>query len=311
VSFTVTASFSPATDGGALDLKVITGAKTLSTLTPSITAVTFTTTTITATIASTTGMYVGMPITIAGITGFSTNNPNGSYTISAVTSTTQFQYVASLAPTGTYSSGGIVTYVSFAAAVIATHNATNVGTPITPAFSHSLLVWGLVNDDNTGTYSALASNTLYNSGTDSGNKVQWADGYYSGTVTAGTAATVGATSSVSSGWENVYAAAEIPSASTSTPVASVPSGFSYLDYTASSTDASLTSASISPPGGSLLLAIATVDASSDPTVTMTDTAGLVWSPLVTEAYAPYEATVSIFAAQLYPTSTFMPFFANL
>lgn len=72
------------------------------------TAVTFVSTTITVTVAATGGMAAGQPITVAGITGFTTNNPNGNFTVASVVSTTQFTYVANSAPTGSYSSGGTI-----------------------------------------------------------------------------------------------------------------------------------------------------------------------------------------------------------
>lgn len=74
-----------------------------------ITAVTNSTVTVTATIASTAGLNVGQSITITGITGFATNNPNGVYSVTSVPNATTFTYVVAAAPTGSYSSGGTLT----------------------------------------------------------------------------------------------------------------------------------------------------------------------------------------------------------
>lgn len=73
-----------------------------------ITNVTFSSTTITATVSSTANMGAGQPIQVTGITGFTTNNPNGNFTVASVASSTTFTYTANLAPTGTYASGGNV-----------------------------------------------------------------------------------------------------------------------------------------------------------------------------------------------------------
>lgn len=80
-----------------------------------VTGATNTGTTVTLTVASTSysfgaatqSIQVGQTIQVAGITGFTTNNPNGTFVVTAVTPTT-VSYVATAAPTGSYSSGGTV-----------------------------------------------------------------------------------------------------------------------------------------------------------------------------------------------------------
>lgn len=74
-----------------------------------ISAVTHVGTTITATVASTSGMRAGQGITVAGIIGFTTNNPNGSWKIATVPDSTHITFLAAAAPTGSYGSGGVVT----------------------------------------------------------------------------------------------------------------------------------------------------------------------------------------------------------
>lgn len=72
----------------------------------SITGVTNVGTTITATVASTTGLTTGEGINVSGVTGFTTNNPNGQFNVASIPSGTTFTYVVTNAPTGSYTSGG-------------------------------------------------------------------------------------------------------------------------------------------------------------------------------------------------------------
>lgn len=91
-----------------------------------VSAVTFVTTTVTVTVSSTANMAAGQPVSISGITGFSSNNPNGDYTVASIASGTTFTYVVGAAPVGTYTSGGTV--VSNAARVLV-KNETSTNTP--------------------------------------------------------------------------------------------------------------------------------------------------------------------------------------
>lgn len=75
-----------------------------------ITAVANAGATVTATIDSTVGMFVGQLVTIAGIAGFTTNNPNGLVTVASIVDATHFTYVVLAAPTGVYGSGGTATF---------------------------------------------------------------------------------------------------------------------------------------------------------------------------------------------------------
>jgi hypothetical protein len=79
-----------------------------------ITAMTNVGTTVTATVASS-PLYVGQQIVVAGVAGFTTNNPNGTWTVASITggipgAATQFTFVVTAAPTGAYTaSSGTVT----------------------------------------------------------------------------------------------------------------------------------------------------------------------------------------------------------
>ena len=97
----------------------ITDAEIISNNSPTTLAVTGCTnsgTTVTVTVGATTysaesgeteTLIVGQTVTVAGITGFTTNNPNGTWTLTAVTATT-LAFVVTNAPTGSYGSGGTV-----------------------------------------------------------------------------------------------------------------------------------------------------------------------------------------------------------
>src|SRR5437660_289611 len=66
-------------------------------------------TTVTAAVASSAALSPGQVINVSGITGFTTNNPNGNgLSVASVPDGTHFTYVVPLAPTGAYASGGSV-----------------------------------------------------------------------------------------------------------------------------------------------------------------------------------------------------------
>jgi hypothetical protein len=67
-----------------------------------ITACTNSGTTVTATVGANAGLTVGQTITVTGCAGFTTNNPNGTWTVASLIGTTQLTFVAALAPTGSY-----------------------------------------------------------------------------------------------------------------------------------------------------------------------------------------------------------------
>jgi hypothetical protein len=64
---------------------------------------------VTVTITAANNLVAGQTVSITSITGFTTNNPNGTWTVlSSGLSATAFQVTVSTAPTGTYTSGGNV-----------------------------------------------------------------------------------------------------------------------------------------------------------------------------------------------------------
>ena len=148
-----------------------------------ISNVTFSGTTITLTLADTGGLAVGSTILMAGITGFTTNNPNGTRTIASIPDSTHLTYVVPSAPTGTYGSGGTVlggsmtasncTYIGYSAGL---NNQRGQGNT---AIGANALITADVGGANTASgYSAL------NKQTTAANNV--ANGYQAGfSVTTG------------------------------------------------------------------------------------------------------------------------------
>jgi hypothetical protein len=63
---------------------------------------------VTFTTGSTVQLTQGQAITITGVTGFSANNPNGTFIVNTIPSATTFTVIPALAPTGTYTSGGTI-----------------------------------------------------------------------------------------------------------------------------------------------------------------------------------------------------------
>lgn len=96
-------------------------------LSTTVTACTAVSTTVTFTVASgNANMAVGESVNISGVTGFTTNNPNGDWTVATLVATTGFTVVVGAAPTGTYSSGGTV---SANAARVLIKNETSTNAP--------------------------------------------------------------------------------------------------------------------------------------------------------------------------------------
>lgn len=147
---------------------------------------------------------------------------------------------------------------------------------ISPAGTSSLIVYAL-SVDGVAVPAAAASNTYY--GTSDNTTFTWgsAHGHYSGTVTAGTPVTAGAGSAA--GDHSNWAIYEILATGGSTPAldASTPT------YAAGSdTATAATTASFTPPPGSVLVAMIIAGGTATGTgitMTVTDTAssGLVWT----------------------------------
>jgi hypothetical protein len=165
---------------------------------------------------------------------------------------------------------------------------------VTPSVSGSFIYWVIISSYGSN-FTAAANNTLYNQVYDSGPGNQMAAGYYSGTVTSGTPVTVGVTEST--GTLTAIAAYELPLAGWAVDASSP----AVVTSPQSSAQTSLTTASFTPPGGSVLIAAMagqnansaaaiTFGGSSSPSLTWTQrkiaSTGSLWSNAVI-----YTATV--------------------
>jgi hypothetical protein len=119
----------------------------------------------------------------------------------------------------------------------------------------------------TGQFSAAPSNTLVDNNT---HHDAFADGYYSGTVTAGTADTLGATAPTAD--RKDWASYEVRPSGASTPAidASTPA-------VVTSSSNVVTTASFTPPHGAVLVALATTNIWSSTAPTVSDSSGLTWT----------------------------------
>ena len=139
---------------------------------------------------------------------------------------------------------------------------------LTPNGSHSLPVY-VIYDQTAGTsgqYTAKPSNTLAD------NSIQhdaFADGYYNGTVTGGTAVTLG--SSTPTTTKQMWASYEVPASGAASPAldASTPA------VVKSGSVNTVTTASFTPPDGSVLVAVASGNNATS--LTVTDQNGLAWT----------------------------------
>jgi hypothetical protein len=120
---------------------------------------------------------------------------------------------------------------------------------LTPNFSNSFIAWSNNNAGSSGAFTSLANNTILDNIATTGGE-RMATGYYSGTVTSGTAVTAGATGASTPTTTSVY---EVPPSGGSTPVIDASSP-AVVDETSGS--AALTTASFSPPAA-VLVAIVT------------------------------------------------------
>ncbi len=147
---------------------------------------------------------------------------------------------------------------------------------ITPSFSNSLLVWAVAYNNGTGAFGGAAANNSFdqNVGPDAFDGA--GSGHFTGTVTAGTGALVGSNDTGTNG--GAFAAYEIKAASGSTPSidGSSPAGVTL----AVNTGQSATTASFSPPPGSVLVALVagvSNNFSGVDTWTVSDSSGLTWT----------------------------------
>lgn len=151
------------------------------------------------------------------------------------------------------------------------------GTPdasLTPSGSNSLFCFGLEFTGSGGTFTLDASNTAWNNASDTVNGARWGNGFYSGTVTAGTPVTVGASAPTSS----VFAGYEVLASGSSTPAVDASSPSVVSATGTGSAAAGVTTSTIAPPEGAVLVAMTSIYASTGaPSVSVSDSIGLTWT----------------------------------
>jgi hypothetical protein len=159
---------------------------------------------------------------------------------------------------------------------------------ITPNFSSSLIVWSVNDRFSSSSMSAATNNTLLDNLAITGGQRQ-GSGYYSGTVTSGSAVTAGATTPDGSTacTQSVY---EVPASGGSTPAIDGSSPAAVSTLTGS---AALTTASFTPPGGAVVVAIVT-GAGFPSAWTVTDSSSMTWTKRVdnTDGQQVWTATTS-------------------
>jgi len=140
---------------------------------------------------------------------------------------------------------------------------------LTPNFSNSLLLFVIYDETggSSGECTAASSNTLVDN-TKQHDAV--CDGYYSGTVTASTPVTLGASAPTAD--RKDWASYEVRPSGGSTPSrdASAPA----IVTSASNT---VTTASFTPPSGAVLVALGTTNLWSSSAPTISDSSGLTWT----------------------------------
>jgi len=157
-----------------------------------------------------------------------------SLTVTASEASAVAWYMRVLVLTGATEMGG--------ASVLAYNPPNN---PITPNGPDSLIVWALENFTSATVLSPVSDNTALDSAAGAEGD-SYAHGYYSGTVTAGDAVTVGC----ASGDAAQFAAYEILASG-----GSIPAMDGSAPELATATAASVTSSSFSPPAGAVLAAL--------------------------------------------------------
>jgi hypothetical protein len=163
---------------------------------------------------------------------------------------------------------------------------------LTPNSSNSLLTFAVVNGNNSTTFTAATNNTMDMNVSDGTHLTAYGGGHWTSTVTSGVAATVGA--SAPTGVPQTIGAYEIqPSGS----VAIDGSSPAVVSTTAALT---ITTASFTPPGGSVLVALVSFNTATSGayTITVSDSSSLTWTQRVIGdgPAGGHEGTAVIFTA---------------
>ena len=160
---------------------------------------------------------------------------------------------------------------------IAASGGVGVTASLTPNFSNSLPLYAITADNWGGSFTAATSNTIDSGSSDPDD---WGAGFgrYTGTVTGSSALTFGASGVGGSCDYGTWACYEVPSSGGSTP--SVDASSPALASATGSAARTVTSASFTPPAGSVVVAMACgggFGTSGAMVMTITGTGGLTWT----------------------------------
>lgn len=168
---------------------------------------------------------------------------------------------------------------------------------LTPNFSSSAVVWAITSDTS-NTWPAAAANNAYDTSASHNHTDGWESnaGHYTGTVTASSALTYGAGSTATSADHENWCAYEIPASGGTVTL----DGSSPTSVT-NDTGLTATTASFSPPVGSVLVAMVAAGGTGSGagiTCTISDTSGLglVWTQRVTSSSSDNFQPTFIFTA---------------
>jgi hypothetical protein len=149
---------------------------------------------------------------------------------------------------------------------------------ITPTATGSLIYGSLVQGASSSTFTAASGTTFSANVSDTTHGAAYGTFRTTSTTTSGTPVTVGATAPTIPSGEGNIALLEILAAGTLAEDATTPAAVS------TTTAKTITTASFTPPAGTLLVAQVAADYSGSSTVTMavTDTGGLSWAKVVAD-----------------------------
>lgn len=187
--------------------------------------------------------------------------PSGTVTFSSTTTGTVGSLLKVYVLTGATEAGGNT----------ASHQFGSPGSAsLTPAYDNSLPIWGVCNYGGSTAFTAATGNTLTDDSTLGSTGHNAGDGYYSSSVSAGVAVTVGVSAPAQNTNMTAY---EVPPSSTIAIDSSTPA------VATGSTGA--TSPTFSPPAGSVLVAVVAQYASGgsavSPAISDSGLGGLTWT----------------------------------
>jgi len=174
---------------------------------------------------------------------------------------------------------------------------------ITPNFTNSLPVWAISADNISATpsFTIAANNTAYQNLGNTTDTWAYGSGYYSGTVTASTPITCGASANIGSPDQSSWAVYEVPPSGASTPVVDA----SSPALASNGSSVSITTATFLPPAGSVIVAMVVVGGSGGGSgiTTTVSGGGLTWTQRAVAPSTAVDQAASVWTATVPAAST--------